>query len=177
MAATDFERLWNGATPFDDFLHGSVQHKGLWEGIYRLARLPDWSLDVRPEGIHLLVMAEDWCGDAANTIPVLAKWADQVEGLDLRLIHRDEHSDLMERYLTNGSRSIPIVIVLDENFCELGYWGPRPGDLQNWVVDHLDVPSRERYPEVRRWYARDRGVTTLCEVAQIAGLAVAEMCG
>ena len=55
---------------------------------------------------RLLVIAEDWCGDAANTIPVLAKWAEQVEGLELRIIPRDEHPQVMDRYLTDGSRSL-----------------------------------------------------------------------
>ena len=52
--------------------------------------------------------------------------ADAVPGLELRMLRRDQHPEVMDRYLTNGSRSIPIVIVLDEEFRELGHWGPRP---------------------------------------------------
>ena len=71
----------------------------------------------------------------------------------------------MDRYLTNGSRSIPIVIVLDESFRELGHWGPRPGELQAWVMENRPVvPKAELYPQIRQWYARDRGETTLREV-------------
>ena len=84
-----------------------------------------------PHGVRrsLLVIAEDWCGDASNTVPIIAKLADATEGLELRIIRRDEHPSVMDRYLTNGSRSIPVVIALDEDFRELGHWGPRPAEL------------------------------------------------
>lgn len=175
----DFQQQWSAGESFEDFLRGSVEHKGLWEGVYRLARVPDWAIDADLEGAtrRFLVIAEDWCGDAANTVPVLAKWTREVPGLELRLIRRDEHPEVMNRYLTGGSRSIPIVIALDDEFREVGHWGPRPAELQEWVVGHRHIPGRERYPQVRRWYARDRGVSTLCEVAAAAGLAVvAEPC-
>ncbi len=171
----DLAAVWADAITFDSFLRGSVEHKGLWEGIYRLARIPDWV----PNSVtgndqrRLLVIAEDWCGDASSTIPVLAKWVAQTPGLELRIIKRDEHPAVMDQYLTNGARSIPIVIVLDEMNHELGHWGPRPTELQTWVQANRDLPQEERYPEVRRWYARDRGVSTLCEIAAVAGLAEA----
>ena len=126
-------------------------------------------------GRKLLVIAEDWCGDASSTIPVLARLVDAVPGLELRIVLRDEHPELMDRYLTNGSRSIPIVIALDEQFNELGHWGPRPRELQAWVMaNRLTVPKAELYPQVRQWYARDRGETTLREVLDAAGLPVAK---
>ena len=74
-------------------------------------------------------------------------------------------AEIMDRYLTNGSRSIPVVIALGQDFRELGHWGPRPTEIQQWVVDNKDtLPSKTRYPTVRRWYAKDRGETTLREV-------------
>ena len=77
----------------------------------------------------------------------------------------------MDRYLTNGSRSIPIVIALDESFNELGHWGPRPAELQAWVMaNRRTLPKAELYPKVRQWYARDRGETTIREVLEAAGL-------
>ena len=47
-------------------------------------------------------------------------------------------------------------------------------ELQDWVLVNRDrIPKPELYPKVRRWYARDRGVSTLCEIATLAGLAAA----
>jgi hypothetical protein len=168
-----FRSLWDNAFTFDAFLAASTQHKGLWEGIHKIARLPDWVTRTLPPGLErkLLVIAEDWCGDASSTVPLLAKLAHVVPGLEVRIILRDKNPEVMDQYLTNGSRSIPIVIALDEQFREVGYWGPRPRDLQAWVMEHrLKVPKAELYPQVRQWYARDRGETTLREVLEAAGL-------
>jgi hypothetical protein len=169
----DFETLWNIALPYERFVAASEQHKGLWEGIYRIVRVPDWAFQAVPLGTRrrLLVIAEDWCGDASSTIPILARFADAAPGMELRVLRRDEHPELMDRYLTNGSRSIPIVIVLDESYRELGHWGPRPAPLQAWVMANRPlVPKAELYPRIRKWYARDRGETTLREVLAVAGL-------
>jgi hypothetical protein len=77
----------------------------------------------------------------------------------------------MDQYLTNGSRSIPIVIALDAGFEELGHWGPRPEELQRFVMENRStVPKGELYPQVRRWYAKDRGQAILREVMQAGRL-------
>lgn len=168
----DFRTLWDQAITFDEFMLVSREHRGLWEGVRRLARIPDWARAPVPEGSqrHLLALVEDWCGDASNTVPILARWAEEVPGLDLRLLRRDEHPEVMDRYLTNGARSIPIVIVLDDEFGELGHWGPRPADLQAWVLANKgSIPKGALYPQVRRWYAMDRGATTLREVMEVLG--------
>jgi thioredoxin-like negative regulator of GroEL len=169
----DFASLWDRALTFPAFLAASTKHKGLWEGIYAITRLPAWATAALPPGVErkLLVIAEDWCGDASSTVPILAKLAEQVPGLELRVLRRDEHPEVMDRYLTNGSRSIPVVIALDGEFHELGHWGPRPRVLQAWVMSNRSLlPKAELYPKVRQWYARDRGTTTLHEVLEAAQL-------
>ncbi|HXG45598.1 MAG TPA: thioredoxin family protein [Gemmatimonadales bacterium] len=167
MSGLDFRSLWDQALPFSRFVAESEAHRGLWEGVYRLARVPEWARAAvaGDPPRRLLVIAEDWCGDASNTVPVLARWAEETPGLELRILRRDEHPEVMDRYLTDGSRSIPIVIVLDEDFEEIGHWGPRPAALQAWVMARKGtIPKAELYPEIRRWYARDKGETTLREV-------------
>jgi hypothetical protein len=99
-----------------------------------------------------------------------------IPSLELRLIARDQNLELMDQYLTNGSRSIPIVIALNDNFEEIGHWGPRPTQLQAWVMDNrVTTPKAELYPQVRKWYARDRGEATLREVLATAGFPVAKV--
>jgi hypothetical protein len=175
----DFKTLWEGALSFEAFVAScKAEHCGLWKGVYQLARVPQWARDAVAAGAprKLLVIAEDWCGDASNTVPIVAKLADSVPGLELRVILRDANAEVMDQYLTNGSRSIPIVIALDESFAEIGHWGPRPTELQSWVMaNRLTVPKAELYPQVRKWYARDRGETTLREVLETAGFSVAKV--
>ena len=170
----NFEQLWHDGLTFNEFLTRSTKHRDLWDGLYNLATIPQWALDAVPpdSDYRLLVIAEDWCGDASSTVPIVAKWSEMTGGVSLRIVGRDDHTDLMDEYLTNGSRSIPIVIVLDHAWNELGHWGPRPRVLQQWVMaNRTVVPKEEFYPQVRKWYARDRGESTLREVIEAIGKA------
>lgn len=162
---------FEAAPTFEEYLESVERNRDLWRGLYERARLPeDLLAEARalPGPWNLLALSEDWCGDAVNTLPAVARLAREV-GWDLRILSRDENPDLMDAHLTNGrSRSIPVVIVYDENFREIGWWGPRPGELQAWVLgEGLAMPSPERYKVVRRWYAQDRARTTLAELLGI----------
>ncbi|HEV8151072.1 MAG TPA: thioredoxin family protein [Gemmatimonadales bacterium] len=139
----------------------------LWRGVFERAVLPEWALEefARTPLRKLLVLAEDWCGDAANTVPVLAALAEQLDAGELRVLERDRFPEVMDAYLSNGTRSIPIAIALDREFRELGHWGPRPAVLQSWMLTNkATIPSPKRYAYARRWYAKDRGETTLREL-------------
>ncbi|HEV7991720.1 MAG TPA: thioredoxin family protein [Gemmatimonadaceae bacterium] len=151
---------------------GSVgKNADLWAAVWRRAEVGDeYVRRVTALGgaWHLLVLSEDWCGDAVNTVPVVAKLAEVAPNLDLRVLSRDENLDIMDAHLTGQSRSIPCVIALDGDFREHGWWGPRPTVLQRWVLgEGQALESKERYRETRMWYARDRGLTTLDEVVSI----------
>ncbi len=162
----DFRALWSRATPWLTYLDPAMQSYQLWRGVHERVRITEATLEqFRATALHrLLVLAEDWCGDAANTVPVLAALAEGA-GLELRVLPRDRFPDAMNAYLTTGTRSIPIAIGLDREFGELGHWGPRPAPLQEWMLaNKAMLPSPQRYAYARQWYARDRGVTTLAEV-------------
>ncbi len=114
----------------------------------------------------LLVLAEDWCVDTSSTLPVLARWVEATPGLSLRILRRDDHPELMDRYLSDGRRSIPVVLVLDRDFNVLRHWGPYSAPLSEWVREHKPpaLVKEEFVKGKRTWYARDRGETTLREV-------------
>ena len=172
MSAWPFADLWTRALTFDQFVAESTQHCGLWTGVYRLAQVPPWALEAAarlPGRYRLVVLSEDWCGDATNTVPILARWAEQASNIALRVLRRDEHPAVMDRYLTGVARSIPVVVVLTEDMRELGWWGPRPVELQTWVMAERAAGRDKKalYPEIRRWYAKDKGATTLREVLAV----------
>lgn len=165
-SAIDLATAWDGAMSFDDFVSAaSAEHRPLWESIRRTHRTPEWARTTTlPPGTRLLALAADWCGDAVNTLPALSKWTEAI-GVELRLLDRDLWPEVMDHYLTDGARAIPIVIALDPEFKELGHWGPRPSELQAWVMAHKDTMDKaERYKEVRRWYAKDRGATAIRDI-------------
>ncbi len=167
-AAPDLATAWKGALSFDDFVSAaSAEHRPLWESIRRTCRIPEEALiRTLPPGTRLLALAADWCGDAVNTLPALSKWTEAI-GVELRLLDRDMWPEVMDHYLTDGARAIPIIIALGPDLTELGHWGPRPRELQDWVSAHRSTMDKEaRYKEIRRWYAKDRGATTIREITE-----------
>ncbi len=169
----NFRALWDRALVYEEFIRQSREHCALWTGVYRLARIPAWALEHacrQGKRFRLLVLAEDWCGDASNTVPYVAKLGDQARCLEMRVLRRDENPEVMDRYLTGMSRAIPIVIALDADGHEVGRWGPRPRALQTWVRQaRQTTPPEDLYPQIRRWYARDKGETTLREIVGLLG--------
>ena len=106
---------------------------------------------------------------------MLARFAEALPNIELRIVKRDENPELMNRHLTGGTRSIPIAILLDANLHPVGSWGPRPAELQKYVLGErarAERPSREIYTDSRQWYARDRGETTLRELLSAMEAAV-----
>ena len=73
-----------------------------------------------------LVLTESWCGDAAQTLPVMNKFSEANKNIDLKVVLRDENDELMNRFLTDGNKSIPKLIVIDnESKKVVSSWGPR----------------------------------------------------
>ena len=171
------ERYESGLS-FDAFLATAQQNRELWATMYKLARVPRPFVDrvlALPRKRHLLVLNEDWCGDAVNTVPYVVRLAEQTPGVELRVLARDQHLEVMDAHLTNGARSIPIVVALDAGFTPLACWGPRPAELQQWrFTEGAALDSAERYKRMRGWYARDRGRSTVNELLMAVEDAVNE---
>ena len=161
-------RYCDGET-FAEFLTRPIKDHDLWIALYKRVTIPI-EISARVEALgghwHLLVLSEDWCGDSVNIVPIVAKLCEAVSNMDMRILARDENLDIMDEHLTGGrSRSIPIVILLNQKYQECGWWGPRPSALQKWVVEKgMKLPKDERYREVRTFYARDHGLTTMGEI-------------
>ena len=106
-----------------------------------------------------LIITEAWCGDAAQNIPVIEKIAELNENLTTRYILRDENLELMDAYLTDGSRSIPKLIAIDPSNDNkvLGTWGPRPAIAQDLYLE-LKTQGFEKeivMERLQRWYNSD----------------------
>jgi hypothetical protein len=164
------ERFASGST-FEQLLARRKDNGDLWSAIYRRAAIDEDAMRrarALQHRFHFLVLNEDWCGDSVNVLPYVARLTEASDKLEMRILGRDANRDLMDAHLTGASRSIPIVIVYDSVFRELGWWGPRPGPLQRWVMNEgLALPKPDRYPLVRAWYARDKGRTIVSELLSI----------
>lgn len=117
------------------------------------------------------VITEGWCGDSAQNLPALSKMADASEGkINLRIVLRDEHPEIMNQYLTNGSRSIPILVAFDLQGNQLFRWGPRPAAAQTlltaWKSNPTPMPFEDFELEMHTWYTKDKGNALQDEILQ-----------
>jgi hypothetical protein len=75
----------------------------------------------------------------------------------------------MDLYLTNGTKSIPRLVVFDIEGNELFTWGPRPKVLQSlihqWKREGIVRP--ELYEKLHLWYSRDKGKEIEAEITEI----------
>jgi hypothetical protein len=109
-----------------------------------------------------LVIAESWCGDGAQNLPVISKMGSLNVNIDLKIILRDENPEIMDKNLTNGARSIPILICTDEiSGDKIGIWGPRPKQIAEKVKEfksaNPNISHHEFVKNVHLWYAQDKG--------------------
>ncbi|WP_113660672.1 thioredoxin family protein [Pedobacter nanyangensis] len=120
---------------------------------------------------HFLVITEGWCGDAAQIVPVINKIVLAApDKLQLKLTLRDKNLPLIDAHLTNGGRSIPVLLVLDEaGNLLLPKWGPRPAVLQGllaqWKTEGVEMP--ELAEKLHGWYAKDKTAATQQELNEL----------
>ena len=95
-----------------------------------------------PRPFKVLVLAEDWCGDVIDNLPILGRLAAESGTLDLRVFLRDQNLDLIDQFLKEGKyRSIPVFVFLDDDFRELGRFIERPQS----VTDRRAAFRRDLY--------------------------------
>ncbi len=106
-----------------------------------------------------LVLTEGWCGDAAQNLPTMHLIEQECMNIELKLLFRDENLELMDQYLTNGTRSIPKLICLEKNTLkEVFNWGPRPAAVQHIMLELKEkgADKKEKAEKIHSWYAEDK---------------------
>lgn len=118
-----------------------------------------------------LLITESWCGDAAQSTPMIDKVAELSDGINLQVVLRDENEALMNQFLTNGNKAIPKLIVIDNKTeTVVGEWGPRPKTATKLVNDYkethggLDPQFKE---DLQKWYNKDKGKDTLDDILSL----------
>lgn len=185
----DLEALYDAGTTFGRFLETAEARRELWHGNYERADLPT---DVRRRAERLrgpwrlLVVAEDWCGDSAHTIPYVARLVDGFDALSMRVVDSEAGGGVMAARPTfDGRPATPTVVVLDAGGREVGCWIERPGPQRARYLDgrkafraaagHDEGEASEEELEAGRrlirefldWYEADAGATTVREVVAL----------
>lgn len=125
----------------------------------------------RLSNLQPIAITETWCGDAVQSLPFINAYGKAMGWKPLRTLWRDANPELIDTYHTNGTRSIPKVLFVNEAMEVLATWGPRPKELQDYVVHAKTQPGYD-YSEVslyvQKWYNADKGVSTLREIDELA---------
>ena len=108
-----------------------------------MTKTPSFYATLVRKPVVVLVITEEWCGDAMMSVPILRRIAELAQ-IDVRVVLRDEDVTLIDRHLTNGSRSIPIFLALDQKGEVVQKWGPRARAVQQDVDQIMDeLPEKE----------------------------------
>jgi thiol-disulfide isomerase/thioredoxin len=118
-----------------------------------------------------LVIAEGWCGDAAQILPILNKMVNETDKIQLKIIFRDSNNDLMNEYLTSGGRAIPKLLIIDKESGKVcNHWGPRPKGATELIKNYKDqfgIVDEDAKTQLQLWYLHDKGLSVQNEVVEM----------
>lgn len=158
----------------DDLLHYSKLNETRMNRLDKTIQIENSvveSLNSLHQHYYWLVLAEGWCGDAAQLLPIFNKIANTTNTIELKLLFRDENEALMNLFLTNGSKSVPKLIVLEKETLHVkGSWGPRPEGAVNLIRSYKEqygVVDETAKAELQLWYLHDKGLSTQNELTTL----------
>ena len=172
----DYAALFDKGVPYRDFLDAARSRRNEWIARSKDAKVYAEAVTrVQQLGARrrLLIVAEDWCGDSANTLPYVARLAESApEVLDLRIIDSSAGRPVMEAHKTpDGRAATPTVVLLDETGTFLAAWVERPSALQKWYIEQQDLLSqRDLLDQKYKWYKEDQGKSAIREIVELLTL-------
>jgi thiol-disulfide isomerase/thioredoxin len=141
-----------------------------WDKTVKISESLQQKIIEYPKKITLLILTESWCGDAAQTMPMMNKVA-EAAGIDFKVVLRDENPLLMDHFLTKGARSIAKLILIDKNtHLPVTTWGPRPTKATALVAAEKaakGVLAPEFKEVLQNWYNKDKGKDTEKDLLEI----------
>jgi len=118
-----------------------------------------------------VVIVESWCGDVPQNLPYMEAISRLTDKIRLQIILRDENPEIMDQFLTNGTRSIPKLICFDRHTYEVaGTWGPRPTgavELVKTLITDPEITKEMRSEAVQRWYLENKGEQLQSELCSL----------
>lgn len=172
-AQASLDALYQEGATFQEFLDAAEARRQTWEENWARSAVPDdvqWTLRGLEGNWRLLVVAEDWCGDSANTVPYIARLVAERPDVEMRVIDSEVGKDVMaSRPTPDGRAATPTVVILDSQGREAGCWIERPGRQRSFFEAHVrgagDAAQEEAVDQFLRWYHEDAGASTLREIA------------
>lgn len=188
---SDLKQYWDQSISFEEYLnenekrlnHPKDEEEASFKEYYELAkqRMERTLKTFKKDEDHVqalkdknfagkvLIISEPWCGDASATVPAVSKFFEGTN--EVRIFLRDSDTTLIDQFLTNGTQSIPIVVLLDNDYNPLAHWGPRPKhgqDLLKKFKENPDTyPKDDFYNDLQVYYAKNRGRDAIEEILEL----------
>lgn len=139
LPTIDWKALFSGGKNYSAWLaeEESPDNCGRMEALRKELSLEPHAagyLAALPRAVHVIAIAEDWCGDVVRHVPVLQKLAEAAPNLKVRYISREQSPETFARFLTNGGEAIPKFVFLNDAFVECGNWGPMPEPCRELIA-------------------------------------------
>lgn len=118
---------------------------------------------------HWIIITEPWCGDAAHIVPILIKMTKENNLISYDIQLRDTEPYLIEKYLTNGTKSIPKLIVKDKDGKDVFVWGPRPKGAQEVVnvMKSQNSDFEQTKIALQNWYNDNKAEEICNEISRL----------
>lgn len=151
--AFDIKEWMSKGLTWEDYLSGCNKNVDRMRGVYDKVSVPEDAVGFFKEKgpFNILCIAEDWCPDCVQNVPLMVRLAESLPGTELKLFFRDRNEDLMNHYLSNGKKVVPTVIFFDREYNELGKWAGPSRRAKAWTIDTLikgrkiaDIPQQEK---------------------------------
>jgi len=163
-------QLFDQGRAFGEFVDTVKAQRDIWRKNVANASVPP-DLLARftrvSAGLQILIVAEDWCPDSVHTVPYISRLADAA-AVELRVVDRKDGQSVMQRHTTPDGRQVTPTVVLLRHGRDVGAWIERPVPLQRLFQSLADPESARQFSDRHRWYAADRGRTTLAELVELA---------
>ena len=160
----------NPSSPYDDadYLDYTKLNNARLKRWLKTAVLSDETkstLDAIKEPQEWVLITEPWCGDAAHIAPIVYLMSNLNNHIKLTIQLRDTNSEI-DKYLTNGGKSIPILIVRDKSGKDIFHWGPRPKNAQELfnALKEKNASFEEQKEAVQVFYNNDKAVSIQSEI-------------
>ncbi len=121
------------------------KHKDAFQHVFRTFSIKeeDKELFKKTKNLRAIVLASENCGHCMMDIPIFLHIAAEAE-IDTRFLIREDNLELMDQYLTNGKRYVPMFIFIDEQGKEVAKWGPwAPEVLEFTNKLKAELPSKD----------------------------------
>lgn len=141
----DIARYYNGGMSWVQFLDSAAQNADRMRAFYDAFDFDEDMLSFfnGRTPLQVLAIAEDWCPDVAQNVAVVARICAEVPGMELSVVRREVHPELMNEYLTAGKRRIPVIAFFDLTFRELARWSGRCRSADRWIFEEVLKGSRD----------------------------------